>query len=927
MDAPCHNEATEGINMSIKEGSKIALPLLIVVVMITVAFGAVVQVSTPVAAAPDPLDPTTIPKWENQLTGPPPVYVSDSNNAYTVSMKQFGQQILPPSLNLTTTTWGYEGHAKDAVTGADLGVIANSPGPTFETEKGTPITVKWVNTITSSSLFAVDPTIHWANPNNMATPTSPFLAFPPGYAQAQSPVPLVNHVHGLEVQSSSDGGPDQWFTSTGVQGPGYRSLTPTDPNAAIFYYPNSQPPTTLFYHDHALGMTRLNLASGLAGFYLVRGENDSLEDSLPSGKYEVPLAIQDRSFNTDGSYAFPNVGVNPDDHPYWMPEFFGNTIMVNGQIWPNMNVDQGQYRFRIVDGSNARFYTLRFSNGMSFTQIGAEGGYLRAPVSLTSLTIAPGERADILVDFSNVTAGTKIIMENSANAPFPDGDPVDLNTTGQIMQFNVTSQPGHTASQLPSILNPQLNNFPSLGTPTTTRIKTLYEVTNTTSDTPMMVTLDGQMWDNPISEQPNLGATEEWKIPNLTGDTHPIHIHLTQWQVVSRQAFDVENYTADWEALNGGSPPYGPDHPTVPLDPANYLIGSPRGPDANEQGWKDTVRMNTGEVTVVKARFAPIDGSTDYPFNATVGPGYVWHCHIVDHEDNEMMRPYVVTESAPPAAPSKSVFVVGTDRALWWKSYNNETGSWSAWASLGGVVTASPAATTSSNGVIDVFVRGSDGALWQRTYSNGQWGSWTSLGGQLPQGSGPAATSFGYGDREVFVQGTDNALWMRNFDSQAQSWGNWTKLGGIVVASPGATTRGTDLIDVFVHGSDNALWWMEINRTQQAAPSWTSLGGQLPQGSGPAASSWGADRLDVFVQGTNNALWHRSMQGASWSAWESLGGVLTASPAAMSPATNVIDVFVRGSDGALWQREYSASWGSWSSLGGQIASGTGPAAS
>jgi hypothetical protein len=168
---------------------------------------------------------------------------------------------------------------------------------------------------------------------------------------------------------------------------------------------------------------------------------------------------------------------------------------------------------------------------------------------------------------------------------------------------------------------------------------------------------------------------------------------------------------------------------------------------------------------------------------------------------------------------------------------------------------------------------------------------------------------------------------MRNFDSQAQSWGNWTKLGGIVVASPGATTRGTDLIDVFVHGSDNALWWMEINRTQQAAPSWTSLGGQLPQGSGPAASSWGADRLDVFVQGTNNALWHRSMQGASWSAWESLGGVLTASPAAMSPATNVIDVFVRGSDGALWQREYSASWGSWSSLGGQIASGTGPTAS
>ncbi len=209
------------------------------------------------------------------------------------------------------------------------------------------------------------------------------------------------------------------------------------------------------------------------------------------------------------------------------------------------------------------------------------------------------------------------------------------------MQFTVGSNPGQKAANLPAVLNPQLNKFPSLGTPSTTRTKTLYEVTG--DNGPLMVTLDGQMWDAPVSETPKLGATELWKIPNLTMDTHPIHIHLVQWQLVSRQTFDVARYTADWIAANGGlQPPFPMNHATVSLDPTKYLTGSPRGPDANEQGWKDTVRMNTGEVTIVKARFAPTDGSKNYPFDARIDPGYVWHCHIVDHEDNEMMRPYEV---------------------------------------------------------------------------------------------------------------------------------------------------------------------------------------------------------------------------------------------------------------------------------------------
>lgn len=635
--------------MNIHSVGKGALPLLITIIMVTTACAAMVQVSAaPVTSAVDPSDPTTIPKWENQLTGAPPVYVSDpgKTNSYTVKMTQFEQQILPPSTGMLTKTWGYGGLAKDAVTGQNLGFIQNSPGPTFEVKKGTPITVKWVNEINSPSLFAVDSTIHWANPNNDPTPSPPFVPgitpYPPG---EQSPVPLVTHVHGLEVQSSSDGGPDQWFTFDGKHGPGYRTQSPTDKNAAIYKYPNSQPATTLFYHDHALGMTRLNLASGLAGFYLVRADSDPWRLLLPSGRFEMPLAIQDRSFNADGSLAFPTEGASPGDHPYWQPEFFGDTIMVNGKIWPNMDVARGQYRLRLVDGSNARFYNMSFSNGMSFTQIGAEGGYLKAPVKLTSLTLGPGERADILVDFSKLAPGTKLIMKNNARAPFPDGDPVNPDTTGQIMQFTVKDEKGFPAQPLSPLLNWDLVRFPSLGAPSTIRNKTLFEVMNETSGEPTMVTLDGQMWGNPISEKPKLGATELWRIPNLTGDTHPIHIHLTQWQVVSRQAFDVDAYTAKWLEINGAPdtvPPYEADHPTKSLDPTPYLIGSPRGPDANEQGWKDTVRMNTGEVTVVKARFAPIDRSPAYPFDARVGPGYVWHCHIVDHEDNEMMRPYVV---------------------------------------------------------------------------------------------------------------------------------------------------------------------------------------------------------------------------------------------------------------------------------------------
>jgi len=386
--------------------------------------------------------------------------------------------------------------------------------------------------------------------------------------------------------------------------------------------------------------------SGLAGFYLLRDSADTVAPLLPSGTYEMPLVIQDRTFKINGEFWFPDVGLNPPIHPYWMPEFFGNTIMVNGLVWPKMNVDRGQYRFRILDGSNARFYTLSFSNKMPFIQIGSDGGYLQAPVTLTELTIAPGERVDILADFSNLAPGTKVLLTNTAKAPFPKGAPADPQTVGQIMQFTVTANAGLTPATLPPTLNPTLTGvFPTLPTPTKTRTLLLWEVMGAAG--PLEILLNGQKWAADVSELPVLRSTEEWVIVNPTADTHPIHLHLVQFQLVSRQSFQTKKYVTDWTLING-LPPFPLDKIPTELPVAPYLQGKAVGPAPNEMGWKDTIQVHPGEVTVIRARWAPIDGSPSYPFVATEGPGYVWHCHILDHEDNEMMRPYKVLPPPPP---------------------------------------------------------------------------------------------------------------------------------------------------------------------------------------------------------------------------------------------------------------------------------------
>ncbi len=331
------------------------------------------------------LDPSLIPKYVNQLVIPPvyvPTYSYDCKTRqwtqqYKIDMTQFTEQILPttdangnPTGFGQTTVWGYGGIAKDAVTGKYLGYFRNSPGATFDTIRDVPVQVTWTNKITQPEMFAVDSTLHWANPNQIPMMEATMQAgmglappYPPGYNgqpiqvddttlnpngwDAQSPVPLVTHVHGAVVRSDSDGGPEQWFTADGTHGMDYATAKPTSANSAVYYYPNEQQPATIWYHDHALGVTRLNVMSGLAGFWLIRDPCDPIANKLPTGKYDIPIAIQDRSFNTDGSMWFPSEGNVPDVHPYWNPEFFGNTIMVNGKVWPNLNVDRGQYFFRM----------------------------------------------------------------------------------------------------------------------------------------------------------------------------------------------------------------------------------------------------------------------------------------------------------------------------------------------------------------------------------------------------------------------------------------------------------------------------------------------------------------------------------------------------------------------------------------------------
>lgn len=496
-------------------------------------------------------------------------------------------------------------------------------GPVIIAQKGTPLSLTVHNAIGRHPLaFAIDPELVPHGSNDAASPRTSL------------------HLHGGNTRPTSDGGPEQTFR----------------PGASYTYhYDNNQDAAGLWYHDHALGITRLNVYAGLAGGYLLRdapggtGIDTGDGTHLPPPPYEVPLIIQDRLFNPDGSFAYPPNPelVSADGTPRpWAPEFFGDVATVNGKNWPNLDVARGKYRFRMFNGSNARFYDFRLLAGgtaVPFHQIGSDGGLLDAPVRLTRLVMGPGERADIVVDFAGLKAGARVILANSAPVPYPDG-PKSVRQGGlplpQIMQFTVRSEPGYTVplpAQLRSKAVTKLGEWPVRAT----RSMALVEVANA-DDVPVMALLNNRMFDSPDITVVKSDTLEQWELINTTVDAHPIHLHFTQFQVLNRQKFDVDAYLEETDFIDPATGLVAPGRGSA-VDVGPYLIGRPKAARATEQGWKDTVVAMPGEVTRIRVPFgAAAAGGAPLAIGSSFKGEYVWHCHILEHEDNDMMQPYVI---------------------------------------------------------------------------------------------------------------------------------------------------------------------------------------------------------------------------------------------------------------------------------------------
>ncbi len=510
-------------------------------------------------------------------------------------------------------------------------------GPTIIAKKGRPVKIKFTNSLpTGNHLLhdAVDTTIigsldkkgnPWTDENRVAI-----------------------HLHGGKTRPEFDGGPRDWFSPVGSDqsNPYQDAATFGKMDNYTYEYSSDQSATLLWYHDHAWAITRFNPFCGMAAAYILRDDGEqALIDgtngqTIPSGNYEVPIVLQDKLLDhITGAMIYPNIGISPSNHPKWIPEYFGDTPVVNGRAYPYLEVEPRRYRIRFLNGSNARFYNIFFATPTSnipIWVIGSEQGFLPAPVVINKLLIAPGERFDTIVDFAGIPPGTNLILKNNAKAPYPSG--VGLGVP-QIMQFRVIAPTGidNTTSANLLTLPPSLPAIPPADIPSVNsgREIVLQEKLDPLGN-PIEVLLEGYHFVDSVNQNlfiENANSVNIWQFINTTGDAHPMHPHLVPFKILNRQPFDVAGFTIAWDA-------YLASNRTIPRpsinNPQFLTKGAAYGPAPEETGWKDTAKSYPGEVLRIVIKFVLPDG---------VPPGdykYVCHCHILEHEENDMMFQYVV---------------------------------------------------------------------------------------------------------------------------------------------------------------------------------------------------------------------------------------------------------------------------------------------
>jgi spore coat protein A len=424
-------------------------------------------------------------------------------------------------------------------------------GPLLEAHSHEGLTVEWHNHLPPRHFLPIDYSLH-------------------GSGRELPESRAVVHLHGGRTPAADDGYPEHWYPRG---------------ESRVCHYPNRQDAAMLWYHDHAMGTSRLNLYAGLMGVYLLRDEQEA-RLKLPAGRFELPLVLYDRIFDHEGQLYYP---VSPDPEHPWTDEVAGDAMVVNGRIQPFCEVEPRRYRLRLLNAANARFFRLGLSDGSQLLQIGADQGLLPAPVRLNSLLLAPGERADLIVDFAAMR-GKRILLTNGAF---------------QMMQFRVGSTPVPDSSQIPGTLRPGVT-LPERAA--VRRCEMTLNEFKEPAGNPMVMLLNRTPWHMPVTETAKLGSSEIWSLVNLTDDTHPIHLHHVRFQVMDRRSFDRDVYLLQNATLR--------------------FTGDVLGPNPNETGWKDVVQCPPNMVTRIHISFDGYAGR------------YVWHCHVQEHEANDMMRPY-----------------------------------------------------------------------------------------------------------------------------------------------------------------------------------------------------------------------------------------------------------------------------------------------